>query len=216
MNLESRAKQMSDGGAVAIELLNCGDGAWRAPGARIIDRTARKRLPIGDDGFERAAVNSVLVDKTALISDVLDSGYTVTLFCRPRRFGKTLNMTMLKAFFESGPSGLVDASLFEGAEIWEKDDGAYRSHFAAYPVIYLSMAPPKVTRGSRLTVRSKIYSPRRSSAIPISLSRLQLILLRSSFSIACGRALRANLITPDRCCTLRASCEPITIGPSSC
>lgn len=143
MNLESRAKQMSDGGAVAIELLNCGDGAWTAPGARIIDRTARKRLPIGDDGFERAAVNSVLVDKTALISDVLDSGYTVTLFCRPRRFGKTLNMTMLKAFFESGPSGLADASLFEGAEIWEKDDGAYRSHFAAYPVIYLSMRTAK-------------------------------------------------------------------------
>lgn len=102
-NLESRAKQMSDGGAVAIELLKCGDGVWTAPGARIIDRTARKRLPIGDDGFERAAGNSVLVDKTALISDVLDSGYTVTLFCRPRRFGKTLNMTMLKAFFESGP-----------------------------------------------------------------------------------------------------------------
>ena len=79
---------------MAIELLKCGDGVWTAPGARIIDRTARKRLPIGDDGFERAAVNSVLVDKTALISDVLDSGYTVTLFCRPRRFGKTLNMTM--------------------------------------------------------------------------------------------------------------------------
>lgn len=128
---------------MAIELLKCGDGVWTAPGARIIDRTARKRLPIGDDGFERAAVNSVLVDKTALISDVLDSGYTVTLFCRPRRFGKTLNMTMLKAFFESGPSGLADASLFEGAEIWEKDDGAYRSHFAAYPVIYLSMRTAK-------------------------------------------------------------------------
>lgn len=88
---------------MAIELLKCGDGVWTAPGARIIDRTARKRLPIGDDGFERAAVNSVLVDKTALISDVLDSGYTVTLFCRPRRFGKTLNDDNAQGILRVGP-----------------------------------------------------------------------------------------------------------------
>ena len=92
------------------------DGAL---GARIIDRTGRKRLPIGDDGFSRAAAASVLVDKTALIADVLDSGYTATLFCRPRRFGKTLNMTMMKAFFEVPPAGAADPSLFEGTEIWE-------------------------------------------------------------------------------------------------
>ncbi len=124
---------------MTVKLQEHGDGIWTAPGARIIDRTGRKRLPIGDDGFERAASGSVLVDKTALIADVLDSGYTATLFCRPRRFGKTLNMTMLKAFLEMEPSGLADASLFEGTEVWEKDGGAYRPHFAAYPVIYLSM-----------------------------------------------------------------------------
>ncbi len=128
---------------MAVELQEHGDGIWTAPGARIIDRTGRKRLPIGDDGFERAASGSILVDKTALIADVLDSGYTATLFCRPRRFGKTLNMTMLKAFLEMEPSGLDNASLFEGTEVWEKDGGAYRPHFAAYPVIYLSMRTAK-------------------------------------------------------------------------
>lgn len=55
-------------------------GIWAAPGARIIDRTGRKMLPIGRDGFVPAVQESVVVDKTMLIADVLDSGYTVTLF----------------------------------------------------------------------------------------------------------------------------------------
>lgn len=128
---------------MAIELQEQGNGIWAAPGARIIDRTGRRRLPIGDDGFGRAAAGSVLVDKTALIADVLDSGYTATLFCRPRRFGKTLNMTMMKAFFEAAPAGLVDPTLFEGTEVWEMGGGSYREHFAAYPVIHLSMRTAK-------------------------------------------------------------------------
>lgn len=74
------------------------DGIVYAPGARLIDRTGRRVLPIGRDGFEPAAESFVLVDKTMLIADVLDSGYAATLFCRPRRFGKTLNMTMLRPF----------------------------------------------------------------------------------------------------------------------
>ena len=131
------------GAVMTVELREHGDGIWTAPGARVIDRTGRKRLPIGDDGFSRAAAASVLVDKTALIADVLDSGYTATLFCRPRRFGKTLNMTMMKAFFEAPPAGVADPSLFEGTEIWELDGGSYREYFAAYPVIYLSMRTAK-------------------------------------------------------------------------
>ena len=131
------------GAVMTVELREHGDGIWTAPGARIIDRTGRKRLPIGDDGFSRAAAGSVLVDKTALIADVLDSGYTATLFCRPRRFGKTLNMTMMKAFFEAPPAGAADPALFEGTEIWERDGGSYREHFAAYPVVYQSMRTAK-------------------------------------------------------------------------
>lgn len=131
------------GAHMSVELHECSKGVWRAPGARIVDRTGRRRLPIGDDGFTSAAAASVLVDKTALIADVLDSNYKATLFCRPRRFGKTLNMTMMKAFFEAVPAGVADPSLFEGTEVWEMGGGAYREHFAAYPVIYLSMRTAK-------------------------------------------------------------------------
>lgn len=123
-------------------LESCGNGVWCAPGARIIDRTGRKMLPIGRDGFVPAAQGSVVVDKTMLIADVLDSGYTVTLFCRPRRFGKTLNMTMMRAFFEmpnpSDPASGDCAPLFEGTEIWEAEDGRYRASQGAYPVVYAS------------------------------------------------------------------------------
>lgn len=85
----------------------------------------------------------MLIDKTAFIAGVLDSGYTATLFCRPRCFGKTLNMTIMKAYFEAPPAGLADPGLFEGTDIWEMGGGAYREHFAAYPVIYLSMRTAK-------------------------------------------------------------------------
>lgn len=128
---------------MTVELQEHGNGIWTAPGARLIDRMGRKRLPVGDDGFTRAAAGSVVTDKTALIADVLDSGYTATLFCRPRRFGKTLNMAMMKAFFEASPAGEADSALFEGTEIWEMGGGAYREHFAAYPVIYLNMRTAK-------------------------------------------------------------------------
>lgn len=117
-------------------------GIWAAPGARIIDRTGRKMLPIGRDGFVPAVQESVVVDKTMLIADVLDSGYTVTLFCRPRRFGKTFNMTMMRAFFElppaTDPNACNLASLFEGTEVWEADGGRYREYQGAFPVVHIS------------------------------------------------------------------------------
>lgn len=94
---------MADGDGIVLEDLS--GGVWSAPGARIIDRSGRKKLPIGRDGFVSAMENGTLVDKTMLIADVLESGYAVTLFCRPRRFGKTLNMTTMRAFFESADSG---------------------------------------------------------------------------------------------------------------
>ena len=114
------------------------DGIVYAPGARLIDRTGRRVLPIGRDGFEPAAESFVLVDKTMLIADVLDSGYAATLFCRPRRFGKTLNMTMLRAFLEDAPDGRSRAALFEGTEVWEAGNGCYRKHQGAYPVVHVS------------------------------------------------------------------------------
>ena len=109
----------------------------------IIDRTGRKMLPIGDDGFVSAASHSALVDKTMLAAAVLDSGYKVTLFCRPRRFGKTLNMTMLRTFFEIPAGGADHAPLFEGTKVWDAADGYYRRFFQHYPVVYVSMRTAK-------------------------------------------------------------------------
>lgn len=119
------------------------DGIVYAPGARLIDRTGRRVLPIGRDGFEPAAESFVLVDKTMLIADVLDSGYAATLFCRPRRFGKTLNMTMLRAFLEDAPDGRSRAALFKGTEVWEASNGCYRKHQGAYPVVHVSLNTAK-------------------------------------------------------------------------
>lgn len=128
---------------MGVRLESRGNGIWCASHARIIDRTGRKMLPIGRDGFEVAASGSVLIDKTLLIADVLDSGYAATLFCRPRRFGKTLNMTMMKSFFEMPPDGQSRVPLFEGTEVWEAHDGAYREHQGVYPVISISMRTAK-------------------------------------------------------------------------
>ena len=62
-----------------------------------------KKLPVGIDDFRKIRENDYYyVDKTNLIRDIIDNGSEVTLFTRPRRFGKTLNMSMLKAYFEIG------------------------------------------------------------------------------------------------------------------
>ena len=63
----------------------------------------RKKLPVGIDGFEKIRTNDFYyVDKTLFIKELLQNGGEVNLFTRPRRFGKTLNMSMLKCFFEAG------------------------------------------------------------------------------------------------------------------
>lgn len=125
------------------QLTDLGGGVWSAPGARIIDRAGRKHLPIGDDGFARAMERSVLVDKTMLIADVLDYAGKCTQFCRPRRFGKTLNMTMLRAFFQILPDGESNEDLFRNTCIWDADGGRYRAFLGAYPVVFLSLRTAK-------------------------------------------------------------------------
>ena len=69
------------------------------------------KLPVGIDSFEKIRRNNFYyIDKTKLIEQLVETGGEVTLFTRPRRFGKTLNMSMLKSFFEMG----ADESLFDG------------------------------------------------------------------------------------------------------
>ena len=74
------------------------DGVFRKGDVRLSDRAGNKILPIGNDRFASVAETSVFIDKTMLIADVLDKGPAVTLFCRPRRFGTSLNLSMLQRF----------------------------------------------------------------------------------------------------------------------
>ena len=93
------------------------------------------RLPVGIESFEEIRQNQYYyVDKTKLIEQLFDSLGKVSLFTRPRRFGKTLNMSMLKSFFEIG----TDPSLFDGLYIsgnWMLCE----KHMGKYPVIFLSL-----------------------------------------------------------------------------
>ena len=79
----------------------------------------RKKLPIGIENFEEFSTeNFYYADKTLFIKELLQNWGKVNLFTRPRRFGKTLNMSMLKCFFETGN----DPALFAGLKIMEEKD----------------------------------------------------------------------------------------------
>lgn len=94
-----------------------------------------KRLPIGIDNFEKLISNDYYyVDKTSLIREVAESDGEVTLYTRPRRFGKTLNMSMLKSFFEIGSR----PELFSNLEI-SKDTAFCEKYEGKYPVISISL-----------------------------------------------------------------------------
>ncbi len=93
------------------------------------------KLPVGIDDFKKIReAGFYYVDKTKLIEQLLQSWGEVTLFTRPRRFGKTLNMSMLKSFFEIG----AEKSLFQGLYISEKEK-LCTEYMGKYPVIFLSL-----------------------------------------------------------------------------
>ena len=95
----------------------------------------RKKLPIGIDGFEKIRMNDFYyVDKTLFIKELLQNWGEVNLFTRPRRFGKSLNMSMLKCFFEIGS----DPSAFEGLKIMQEDD-LCEKYMGKFPVISISL-----------------------------------------------------------------------------
>ena len=93
------------------------------------------KLPVGIENFEEIRRNRFYyVDKTKLIEQLVETGGKVTLFTRPRRFGKTLNMSMLRSFFEMGS----DVSLFDGLYIAE-NKALCEEYMGKYPVIFLSL-----------------------------------------------------------------------------
>lgn len=104
---------------------------------------ACRPLPVGVDNFEMLVTRGYyFVDKTLLIKELLDKKGAVNLFTRPRRFGKTLNISMLQYFFEDARDAegkKVDhAYLFEGMNIMREGE-KYLSHMGQYPVITLSL-----------------------------------------------------------------------------
>lgn len=97
-------------------------------------------VSIGNQGFDDIRENKYFyIDKTGLIKEWWSSGDAVTLITRPRRFGKTLNMSMLNCFFSNQYANRGD--LFEGLSVWE--DEKYRLLQGTYPVIFLSFADVK-------------------------------------------------------------------------
>ena len=106
----------------------------------------QKRIPIGFEDFKEIKENNLyFVDKTQMIREILD-GSKVTLLTRPRRFGKTLNLSMLRRFFEDErtPEGekVDNRHLFEGLAIMESGE-KYLTHMGQYPVITLSLKSAK-------------------------------------------------------------------------
>ena len=95
----------------------------------------RKKLPIGIDGFEKIRTNDFYyVDKTMFMKELLQNWGEVNLFTRPRRFGKTLNMSMLKSFFETGS----DPALFDGLKI-AREKELCEKYMGKFPVIFISL-----------------------------------------------------------------------------
>ena len=116
------------------------DNRYRKHAAPTLPHPLRKPLPIGESDYRKACSNYYYVDKTMMLKEILDERPVVSLYTRPRRFGKTLNMSMLRVFFEKTEG---DTSVyFREKKIWGCGK-EYRDHQGKYPVVYLSFKDVK-------------------------------------------------------------------------
>ena len=116
------------------------DGRVRSGAYQQKNESTRRPLPVGISDYRVASTQYYYVDKTMLIKDFLDDRPMVSLFTRPRRFGKTLNMDMLRTFFEKTDE---DTSVyFKGKAIWKQGE-AYRKYQGKYPVIFVTFKDVK-------------------------------------------------------------------------
>lgn len=99
-----------------------------------------KPLPIGVSDYARAITEYYYIDKTLLIKEILDNMPQVSLFLRPRRFGKTLNLDMLRTFFEKSTTDT--SKYFEKTLIW-KEGTRYKAHQGKYPVVFFTFKDMK-------------------------------------------------------------------------
>ncbi|MCD7777916.1 MAG: ATP-binding protein [Clostridiales bacterium] len=112
----------------------------------------KKILPVGTDNFRNIRIeNLYYVDKTGFIKELLENKSKVNIFTRPRRFGKTLNMSILKSFFEIG----TDKSLFDGLVI-SKEAELCEKHMGQYPVIAITLK--QITGEDYKTAESNLWS----------------------------------------------------------
>ena len=120
------------------EQVNC--GFIHAFGARLLNHADNAALPVDVHDFSDAINRCLLIDKTMFIADVLDCDASVVVCCRPEGFGKSMNLSMLRAFLERPAVGRAGRSLFADVQIWDADGGRYRDEYACYPVISLDFS----------------------------------------------------------------------------
>lgn len=109
-------------------------------GVRLVNHVDDAVLPVGVHDFADAIGRCILVDKTMFIADVLDCDASVVVCCRPEGFGKSMNLSMLRAFLERPAVGRAGRISFADAQIWDADGGRYRGEYACYPVISLDFS----------------------------------------------------------------------------
>ena len=141
-----RVQQMCKNGEISGAIKN--GRSWMIPANEVVDGESdikaalkkQKPLPIGISDYKLATTEYYYVDKTLMIRDFLDRRPMVSLFIRPRRFGKTLNMDMMRVFFEKSEE---DTSVyFRNKRIWQCGD-EYTAYQGKYPVIFLSFKDVK-------------------------------------------------------------------------
>ena len=109
-------------------------------GLRLVNHAYSTVLPVGAHAFSEAINRCVLVDKTMFIADMLDCETSVALCCRPKGFGKSMNLSMLKCYLERPAHRRAGRSVFADTQIWEAGGGRYRDEYARYPVITLDFS----------------------------------------------------------------------------
>lgn len=129
---------------------------WKIPESSVttvsISGRGLKKFPIGISNFKTASTQYYYVDKTLLIKDFLDTLPQVSLFTRPRRFGKSLNMDMMKTFFEISEE---DTSVyFKNLKIWGCGD-EYCKYQGKYPVIYITLKDVKLNTWQDTLIKLK-------------------------------------------------------------
>ena len=109
-------------------------------GVRLINHADDVVLPVGEHDFSEAINRCLLVDNTMFIADMLDCEASVALCCRPKGFGKSMNLSMLTCYLERPVHRRADRNIFVGTQIWEAGGGRYRDEHARYPVISLDLS----------------------------------------------------------------------------